>query len=124
MVAHQAALPDTLSYEEPAGDLHPHHGVQHSLVDGPRPEGLLLGVGDLGGHVTDGNGDVTGRGGRKLDLFNSIQLVVSQKFTTKQIISSTHLSILPEGVQLRSGNLPGGVKKSWQFLDEFCHCFR
>ena len=72
MVAHQAALPDTLSYEEPAGDLHPHHGVQHRLVDGPRPEGLLLGVGDLGGHVTDGNGDVPGRGGRKLDLSNSI----------------------------------------------------
>ena len=73
MVAHQAALPDTLSYEEPAGDLHPHHGVQHRLVDSPRPEGLLLRVGDLGGHVTDGHGDVSGRRGRKLDLSNSIQ---------------------------------------------------
>ena len=74
MVAHQAALPDTLSYEEPAGDLHPHHGVQHRLVDSPRPEGLLLGVGDLGGHVTDGHGDVSGRRGRKLDLSNSIKI--------------------------------------------------
>ena len=85
MVAHQAALPDTLSYEEPAGDLHPHHGVQHRLVDSPRPECLLLGVGDLGGHVTDGHGDVSGRRGRKLDLSNSIQ------YNEIQWIGSVHV---------------------------------
>merc|ERR1719273_2714223 len=98
LVSRQTSFPDTFSNEEPAQDLDPDNSVENGLVYSPASEGLLLGIGNLGGEIGHGHRDVSGRGGSQL-----------------------HLGVSPEGVQFRRCHLLGSGEQGGGFLDERGH---